>query len=230
MRILQFAFLVLVFCSLITTYSCKSLVIKEGDSSSDKAKKVFGRIFLGVGSLGLSEEAIEGYKKEYEHEKQISIKLRNYSLHTLLAIEDIGRAEEQIAFMTMANNEDRIKYHLVMANNLLDNAIDKMKEIKSKGNQKDIAKRFKDSIESIVTGKKQLIKYWMKKERGAALAYQNLANEEIVKLLDGILSLGISNEYVFSQDETYKIIAIRERWVQLIKTKFPKQPSPKQTF
>ncbi len=229
-KIIEFPLFILIICFLIMAYSCKSLVVKEEDSASDKAGKVFGRVLLGVGTLGMSEEYIKDYGKEYEQKKQAGTILRNYSLHTLLAIEDIGKAEEQIALMTRANNEDRIKYHLVMANNLLDNAVDKMKELKSKGNQKDIAKRFKSTIEDIVNKKKQLIKYWMKKERGAALAYQNLANEEIVKLLDGILSLGISNEYVFSQDDTYKIIAIRERWAQLTKSKLLKQPSPKQTF
>lgn len=229
-RSIKLTLLVLITCSLITAYSCTSLVIKEEDSPADKAGKIFGRVLFGVSTLGMSEEYIEGYGKEYEQKKQAGKILKNYSLHTLLVLEDIGRAEKQIVLMTRANNAERIKYHLVMANNLLDNAVDKMKELKSKGNQKDVAKRFKSAIEDIVNKKKQLIKYWMKKERGAALAYQNLANEEIVKLLDGILSLSISNEYVFSKDDTYKIIAIREQWAQLTKSKFPKQPSPKQTF
>lgn len=229
-KIFKFLFLTLIIYFLVMNYSCKSLVIKEEDSASDKAGKVFGRVLLGVGTLGMSEEYIEGYGKEYEQKKQAGTILRNYSLHTLLALEDIGRAEKQIALMTRTNNADRIKYHLIMANNLLDNAVDKMKELKGKGNRKDIAKRFKSAIEDIANKKKQLINYWMKKERGAALAYQNLANEEIVKLVDGILSLSILNKYVFSQDDTYKIIAIRERWAQLTKSKFPKQTSPKQTF
>ena len=70
----------------------------------------------------------------------------------------------------------------------------------------------------------------LKKELGAALAFQTLANQEVIELLDGLLSLSISNEYVFSQDEVYEIISLREQWVQKAKKELYLKPAPEQTF
>jgi len=228
--IFRFAFLAIVFCSLLEAYSCRSLVIKEKDSASDKTGKVFGRILLGVGTLGLSENAIEDYTKEYKREKQSGAVLRNHSMYTLQAIADIGKAEREISLMIREKNPERIKYHLVMANNLLDNAVDKMSGLQKNKEQKNVAKGFKSSIKNIVDMKKQLIKYLVNREHRAAVAYQTLANQKIVEVLDRILQLSISNKYVFSQDEVYEIIALRQKWEQSVKTKVPFQSPPKQTF
>lgn len=199
-------FSILISSFLIMSYSCKSMVIKEEDSTSDKTGKIFGRILLGVGTLGISETAMENYEMEYEHEKQTGAILRNYSMYTLQAIEDLGKAEEQIALMTREKSEEKIKYRLVMANNLLNDTADKIKEFKISEGQKEVAKEFKNSIGDIVDKKRQLIKYWAKKEHGAALAFQISANQKIVEVIEKILRLSISNKYVFSQDEIYKII------------------------
>lgn len=223
-------FSVLISSFLIVSYSCKSMVIKEGDSTLDKTGKVFGRILLGVGTLGISETAMENYEMEYKHEKQTGAILRNYSMYTLQTIEDLGKAEKQIALMAREKNEEKIKYHLVMANNLLDDAAEKMEEFKISEGQKEVAKEFKNSINDIVDKKRQLIKYWTKKEHGAALAFQISANQKIVEVIEKILGLSISNKYIFSRDEIYKIISIREKWAQSSKTEFRLQPSPKEAF
>jgi hypothetical protein len=206
------------------------MVIKDGDSISDKTGKIFGRILLGAGTLGISETAMENYEMEYKHEKQAGAILRNYSMYTLQAIEDLGKAEEQMVLMSREKNEEKIKYHLVMANNLLDDTAGKMEEFKISESQNDVAKEFKNSIGDIVDKKRQVIKYWAKKEHGAALAFQISANQKIVEVIEKILRLSISNKYVFSQDEIYKIISLREKWAQSAETKFPLQPSPKGAF
>src|SRR3989338_2905321 len=164
-KTIRFLFLASLVFSLFVVNGCKSMVIKDDDSASDKTKKVLGRIFLGVGTFGISEGTIEDYEKEYDQEKKKSAVLRNISIFTLQAIEN---------------------------------------------------------------KKKQLIGYWLKKEYGAAAAYQTLTNQKIIEILDKILQLSSSNKYIFSQDEIYKIIRLREEWTKL--TKFRFQPSPKQTF
>lgn len=226
----EFTFLILIFCFFILMHGCKSLVIKEDDSAGDKVGKIFGRTLLGLGTFGLSEGAIEDYQEKYKHEKQIGIVLRNYSIYTLQSLEDIGRAEIEIAFMMRQQQEEKIKYHMVMANNLLNRALDRMKKMKDINVMNDTAKNFKNTIDDIVNKKKQLIGYWLQKESGSAAAFQTLANQKIIEILDNILQLYISNKYVFSQDEISKIAELREKWARLTKAKYYYKPTPKQTF
>ncbi len=227
-KTIRFLFLASLVFSLFVVNGCKSMVIKDDDSASDKTKKVLGRIFIGVGTFGISEGTIEDYEKEYDQEKKKSAVLRNISIFTLQAIENIGKAENEIVLMTRQQQEEKIKYYMVIANNLLDNADNKVKGLKDIKDMGDIAKQFKDAVMDIVNKKKQLIAYWLKKEYGAAAAYQTLTNQKIIEILDKILQLSSSNKYIFSQDEIYKIIRLREEWTKL--TKFRFQPSPKQTF
>jgi hypothetical protein len=206
------------------------MVLKEEDSASDKTKKVLGRIFLGMGTFGFSEETIESYEKEYQQEKKLGALLRNTFIVVLQAFEDIGKAEKGVILLTRDRNEERIKYHLVMVNNFLDNAAEKVKKIKDIGQEKAVGEKFKNAVEDIISKKKQVIGYWLKKEIGAAVAYQTLANQKIIEVINEILQLSASNKYVFSQDEVYKIIALREEWVKLTGAKALPQPEPRKIF
>ncbi len=230
MEVIKFILLLLYGCSIFSTYSCKSMVIKEEDSASDKTKKVLGRIFLGVGTLGFSEETIENYEKDYREEHKFGALLRNTFIIVIQAVEEIGKAEKEVILLTRDKNEERMKYHLVMVNNFLDNASEKIKKIKDPGQEKAVGEKFKNVVEDIINKKKQVIGYWLKKEIGAAVAYQTLANQKIVEVINEILQLSASNKYVFSQDEVYKIIALREEWAKLTGAKALPQPEPRKIF
>ena len=232
LKIFKYIFLALALFTIISTCSCRSLVIKDEDSTKDKAGKIFGRVLLGVGTLGLSEEAIKGYEKEDMHEKQAGIVLRNYSILTLQAIEDIGKAEKEIAFMVRQQQEEEIQYHLIIATNFLESAIEELKGLNKIKGEENVAERFKDAITDIVNKKKQLIGYLLKNERGAAAASGDLANQRIIEVFDGILRLTASNRYIFSKEEVDKIIIQKDAWGQLLKSGPVFQPPhpPKNVF
>ena len=120
-KTIRFLFLASLVFSLFVVNGCKSMVIKDDDSASDKTKKVLGRIFLGVGTFGISEGTIEDYEKEYDQEKKKSAVLRNISIFTLQAIENIGKAENEIVLMTRQQQEEKIKYYENLVQKLWNN-------------------------------------------------------------------------------------------------------------
>jgi hypothetical protein len=186
---------------------CQTLIVREDDDPATKAAKVLGRLALGAGTLTYSERQIDAVARE----EKTGAMARTTSNEFLKALSDLAKFEDEIRLMLKEDTQDQIKYRLVLAENYLSQARNRIQllEVRSPGTvSTSLSLAFRQAVEN----KAKMVAYLLDREVGAAKGANRFANEQIVIILDEILSYTKVNRYVFQDQEIAQITQARETW------------------
>lgn len=186
---------------------CQTLIVREDDDPATKAAKVLGRLALGAGTLTYSERQIDAVARE---EKTGAI-ARTTSNEFLRALADLAKFDDEIRLMLKEDTQEKIKYRLVLGENYLNQARSRIQllEVRSPAAiSPSLGLAFRQALEN----KAKMVSYLLERELGAAKGANKFANEQIVEILDEILSYTKVNRYIFQEQEIAQIAQARETW------------------
>ncbi len=204
MRFLTLASPVLV---LLALSGCQSLIVREEDDPATKAVKVLSRIALGAGTLTYSERQIDAIARE----EKTGAMARSTSDEFLKALADLAKFDDEIRLMLKEDTQEKIKYHLVLAENYLNQAKSRIKLLELR-NPAAVSSSLSLAFKQAVENKAKMVAYLLEREIGAARGANKFANEQIVQILDEILSYTKVNRYIFQEAEVAQIAQARETW------------------
>ena len=193
--------------ALFALAGCQSLIVREEDDPATKAVKVLGRLALGAGTLTYSERQIDAIARE---EKTGAI-ARNTSNEFLRALADLAKFDDEIRLMLKEDTPEKIKYRLVLADNYLNQAKNRIKLLELR-NQAAVSSSLSLEFDQAVQNKAKMVAYLLEREVGAARGANKFANEQIVQILDEILSYTKVNRFIFQEPEIAQIAQARETW------------------
>ncbi len=186
---------------------CQTLIVREDDDPATKAVKVLGRLALGAGTLTYSERQIDAVARE---EKTGAI-ARSTSNEFLKALADLAKFDDEIRWMLKADNPEKIKERLVLAENYLNQARNRVKLLADR-NPAAVSSSLSLAFNQAVENKAKMVAYLLDREVGAAKGANKFANEQIVQILDEILAYTKVNRYIFQEAEIAQIAEARETW------------------
>lgn len=187
--------------------ACQTLIVREEDDPATKAVKVLGRLALGAGTLTYSERQIEAIARE---EKTGAV-ARTTSTEFLKALADLAKFDDEIRWMLKEDTPERVKYRLVLAENYLTQAKTRI-QILDLRNPAAVSGSLALAYRQALENKAKMVRYLLERELGAARGANQFANEQIVLILDEILSYTKVNRYIFNEPEVAQIVQARETW------------------
>ena len=186
---------------------CQSLIVREDDDPATKAVKVLGRLALGAGTLTYSERQIDSIARE----EKTGAMARNTSNEFLKALADLAKFDDEIRWMLKEDTPERIKYRLVLAENYLSQAKNRIVLLEVR-NQAAVSSSLGLAFHQALENKAKMVAYLLEREVGAAKGANKFANEQIVQILDEILAYTKVNRYIFQEAEIAQIAQARETW------------------
>ncbi len=186
---------------------CQTLIVREDDDPATKAVKVLGRLALGAGTLTYSERQIDAVARE----EKTGAMARNTSNEFLKALADLAKFDDEIRLMLKEDTPEKIKYRLVLAENYLNQARNRIKLLEVR-NQAAVSGSLSLAFSQALQNKAKMVAYLLEREVGAARGANKFANEQIVQILDEILSYTKVNRYIFQEAEIAQIAQARETW------------------
>jgi len=186
---------------------CQTLIVREEDDPATRAAKVLGRLALGAGTLTYSERQIDAIARE----EKTGAMARGTSNEFLKALADLAKFDDEVRLMLKESDQDRIKYRLVLAENYLNQAKNRIQLLEVRNPAAisgSLALAFRQALEN----KGKMVAYLLQREVGAAKGANQFANEQIVQILDEILSYTKVNRYIFEEQEIARIAHARETW------------------
>ncbi|GEM_PF-6088537 len=164
-----------------------------------------------------------GYRSEGSAELEAAIETRNRDIGLLArnifnaaleSIADLARADQEIRLMVMERGPEKIKYHYVQAENHLQSAKLKIESLRvtRKGS---LTEELALPVFLAVEKKAQAVGYVLKGERGAAVASDKFANDQVVEALLRILGYTKVNKYIYGPDEIAKLTRAKDAWQAL---------------
>ncbi len=192
---------------LVALIGCETLIVREDDDPATKAVKVLGRLALGAGTLTYSERQIDAVARE----EKTGAMARNTSNEFLRALADLAKFDDEVRLMLKEDTQERIKYRLVLADNYLKQAKSRIK-LQELRDQAGISSSLLLSFNQAVENKGKMVAYLLEREVGAARGANQFANEQIVQVLDEILSYTKVNRFIFQEAEIAQITQARDTW------------------
>jgi hypothetical protein len=186
---------------------CQSLIVREDDDPATKAVKVLSRLALGAGTLTYSERQIDAIARE----EKTGAMARATSSELLKALADLAKFDDEIRLMLKEDTQEKIKYHLVLAENYLNQARSRVKLLEAR-NPGAVSSSLSLAFNQALENKAKMVAYLLEREIGAARGANKFANEQIVQILDEILSYTKVNRYIFQEAEVVQIAQARETW------------------
>jgi hypothetical protein len=186
---------------------CQTLIVREDDDPATKAVKVLGRLALGAGTLTYSERQIDAVARE----EKTGAMARTTSNEFLKALADLAKFDDEIRLMLKEDTQDKIKYRLVLGENYLNQAKQRIQlmEVRTPAAvSNSLSLAFRQALEN----KAKMVAYLLQRELGAARGANKFANEQIVQILDEILSYTKVNRFIFQDPEIAQIQQARETW------------------
>lgn len=197
----------LAFPLLLALVGCQTLIVREDDDPATKAVKVLGRLALGAGTLTYSERQIDSIARE----EKTGAMARSTSNEFLKALTDLAKFDDEIRLMLKEDTQERIKYRLVLAENYLNQARNRIKLLEVR-NQAAVSGSLSLAFNQALENKAKMVAYLLEREVGAARGANKFANEQIVQILDEILAYTKVNRYIFQEAEVAQIAQARETW------------------
>ena len=204
MRRARLAFPLLLALALV---GCQTLIVREDDDPATKAVKVLGRLALGAGTLTYSERQIDSIARE----EKTGAMARGTSNEFLKALADLAKFDDEIRLMLKEETQEQIKYRLVLAENYLNQARNRVKLLEVR-NKAAVSSSLSLAFQQALENKAKMVAYLLEREIGAARGANKFANEQIVQILDEILSYTKVNRYIFQESEIAQIAQARETW------------------
>ena len=195
------------FPLLFALVGCQSLIVREDDDPATKAVKVLGRLALGAGTLTYSERQIDSIARE----ERTGAMARNTSNEFLKALADLAKFDDEIRWMLKEDTPEKVKYRLVLAENYLNQARNRIQLLEVR-NQAAVSTSLALAFRQALENKAKMVAYLLERELGAARGANKFANEQIVQILDEILSYTKVNRYIFQEPEITQITQARETW------------------
>jgi hypothetical protein len=186
---------------------CQSLIVREDDDPGTKAVKVLSRLALGAGTLTYSERQIDSIARE----EKTGAMARATASEFLKALADLAKFDDEIRLMLKEDTQEKIKYHLVLAENYLNQARSRVKLLEAR-NPGAVSGSLSLAFNQALENKAKMVAYLLEREVGAARGANKFANEQIVQILDEILSYTKVNRYIFQEAEVVQIAQARETW------------------
>jgi hypothetical protein len=186
---------------------CQSLIVREDDDPATKAAKVLGRLALGAGTLTYSERQIQAVARE----EKTGEMARTTSNEVLKALADLAKFDDEIRWMLKADNPEKIKERLVLADNYLSQARNRVQLLEVR-NPSAVSGSLSLAFRQAVENKAKMVQYLLEREVGAARGANRFANEQIVQILDEILAYTKVNRFIFQEAEVAQIAQARETW------------------
>ena len=186
---------------------CQTLIVREDDDPATKAVKVLGRLALGAGTLTYSERQIDAVARE----EKTGAMARNTSNEFLKALTDLAKFDDEIRLMLKEDTPEKIKYRLVLAENYLNQARNRVKLLEVR-NQAGVSGSLSLAFNQALENKAKMVAYLLEREVGAAKGANKFANEQIVQILDEIVAYTKVNRYIFQEAEIAQIVQARETW------------------
>ncbi|HEY7675896.1 MAG TPA: hypothetical protein VIG69_02400 [Candidatus Methylomirabilis sp.] len=186
---------------------CQSLIVREDDDPATKAVKVLSRLALGAGTLTYSERQIDSIARE----EKTGAMARTTANEFLKALADLAKFDDEIRLMLKEDTQEKIKYRLVLAENYLNQARNRVKLLEVR-NPAAVSGSLSLAFNQTLENKAKMVAYLLEREIGAARGANKFANEQIVQILDEILSYTKVNRYIFQEAEVTQIAQARETW------------------
>jgi hypothetical protein len=192
---------------LLASSGCQTLIVREDDDPATKAVKVLGRLALGASTLTYSERQIDSVARE----EKTGAMARTTSNEFLKAMADLAKFDDEIRLMLKEDTRDKIKYRLVLGENYLNQAKNRIQLMEVR-NPAAVSGSLSLAFRQALENKGKMVAYLLERELGAARGANKFANEQIVQILDEILSYTKVNRFIFEEAEIGQIQQARETW------------------